>query len=261
MNQPGICRGLPFCKMKPASLLAAMLGLVPTAAAFHFSGSMPAVRGRGLALEGALAASRRREGAAAPLVVMSGRRARPAPRQAPGGSTAKRAGRLGKLVMTELTGILRSPYLLKVGGDVDAELAACISVVEVDMSGDNKVAKVMVSAMGSDAQKKRAVQWLNKNARAIRFSLAQRISHLKTVPELRFSASALPEAMEVMTLLDQLRSEREARESAAAASQDGGGLSAEEEGEQELLRGLQQVEGMMQVEDDSLFATRMPLSK
>ena len=64
-----------------------------------------------------------------------------------------------------------------------------------------------------------------------------------------------------MTLLDQLRSEREARESAAAASQHGGGLSAEEEGEQELLRGLQQVESMMQVEDDSLFAARMPLSK
>lgn len=130
------------------------------------------------------------------LLSMSGRRvARVAPRDAPGGSTAKRAGRLGKLVMTELVGILRSPYLLKVsaGNDVDAELASLINVVEVDMSGDNKVAKVLVSAMGNDIEKKRAVQWLNKNAKAIRFALAQRISHLKSVPELRFSASALPQ--------------------------------------------------------------------
>jgi ribosome-binding factor A len=129
-------------------------------------------------------------------LAMSGRRvARVAPRDAPGGSTAKRAGRLGKLVMTELVGILRSPYLLKVaaGNDVDAELASLISIVEVDMSGDNKVAKVLVSAMGNDIEKKKAVQWLNKNAKAIRFSLAQRIAHLKSVPELRFSASALPQ--------------------------------------------------------------------
>ena len=148
------------------------------------AGLAPAARsaaGAGHVLPACSASDSRRRVCAASALTMSGRRMRVSPRNVPGGSAAKRAGRLGKLVMTELVGILRSPYSIKVaGGNVDAELASLISVVEVDMSGDNKVAKVMVSAMGSDVEKKRAVMWLNKNARAIRFSLAQRISYLKT---------------------------------------------------------------------------------
>ena len=35
-----------------------------------------------------------------------------------------------------------------------------VSVVEVEMAGDNKVAKVLVSAVGSEAEKKACVQWL-----------------------------------------------------------------------------------------------------
>jgi ribosome-binding factor A len=150
--------------------------------------------------------------------------------------------------MTELVGILRSPYSIKVhGGDVDAELCSLVSVVEVDMSGDNKVAKVLVSAMGSEAEKKKAVAWLNKNARAIRFSLAQRMSHIKTVPELRFTASALAESMAVMSILDQLRQEREVRDEASVPLSP---RSEEEEGEEEVLRGLGE---MLKKEDESLF--------
>ena len=192
------------------------------------------------------ASSRRRASCQVGPMMMSGRRMRVAPRNMPGGSAAKRAGRLGKLVMTELVGILRSPYSIKVaGGNVDAELASLISVVEVDMSGDNKVAKVMVSAMGSELEKKRAVLWLNKNARAIRFSLAQRISYLKTVPELRFTASALPEAMEVMSILDQLRTEREARSPDAPQAVD-----ESAEGEREVMEGLEGLKKAMAMEDD-----------
>ena len=180
------------------------------------------------------------------------------PRHAPGGSAAKRAGRLGKLVMTELVGILRSPYLIKVaGGNVDADLAGSITIVEVDMSGDNRVAKVMVSAMGSEMEKKLAVAWLNKNARAIRFSLAQRISHIKTVPELRFTASALPEAMEVMSILDSLRKEREERENAAAAPAI---MGEEEEGKQEVLRGLEQAM-QQKTGDEALFTAGRSASR
>jgi ribosome-binding factor A len=33
-------------------------------------------------------------------------------------------------------------------------------VVEVEMTGDNKVAKVLISVVGSEAEKKTAVKWL-----------------------------------------------------------------------------------------------------
>jgi len=247
-----------------ALVSSAVLCALPMAAGFHgLSAGLPATRavaGRGL-FEGSLAASQQRQTCAVgPMMMSGGRRMRVAPRNAPGGSTAKRAGRLGKLVMTELVGVLRSPYLIKVaGGDVDAELASLISVVEVDMSGDNKVAKVMVSAMGSDLEKKRAVQWLNKNARAIRFSLAQRMSHMKSVPELRFIASQLPEAMEVMSILDELRKEREARELASPAAQIVGEqiVGEEEQGEEQVVRVLETT----LTNDDALFASEPSMSR
>jgi ribosome-binding factor A len=130
----------------------------------------------------------------------------------------KYGGRLGKLVMKELMGILSAPHLLKVGNEnVDVELASLISIVQVDMSADNRVAKVLVSAMGADIEKKRASKWLNENTKAIRFALAQRISHLKTTPQLQFIALDSPSG-EVLSILDQLRAEREARETQSKGS-------------------------------------------
>jgi len=243
---------------KLAALVAsAALCALPSCTCFSLAGVLPATRGNGLGLfAGSLAVTNHRQtSSVGPLMMSGGRRMRVEPRNAPGGSTAKRAGRLGKFVMAELVGILRSPYLIKVsGGDVDAELASLISVVEVDMSGDNKVAKVMVSAMGSDLEKKRAVQWLNKNARAIRFSLAQRMAHLKSVPELRFVASQLPEAMEVMSILEELRKEREAREVSPTAAQI---MGEEEQGEHQVIRELEKALN----NDEGLFAAGSSMSR
>jgi len=127
-------------------------------------------------------------------------------------------GRLGKLVMKELMGILSAPLLLKVGNEnVDVELVSLINIVQVDMSADNRVAKVLVSAHGADIEKKRAVKWLNENTKAIRFALAQQISHLKTTPQLQFVAFDSASG-EVLSILDQLRAEREARETQSKGS-------------------------------------------
>ncbi|KAJ1479283.1 hypothetical protein T484DRAFT_1959283 [Baffinella frigidus] len=147
-------------------------------------------------------------------------------------ATAKRAGRLGKMVMVELSQVLRSPYEIKVSGgadagDIGARVASLVSVVEVEMAGDNKVAKVLVSAVGTDAEKKACVTWLQSNARAIRFSLAARMKHLKTVPELRFAAANLPQAMSVMSLLDELRLQREAKNGPAVDDAAGGAVEGE----------------------------------
>jgi len=150
-------------------------------------------------------------------------------------SIAKRNGRVGKMVMTEMMQILRNPYNIKTAKDtMDAELLAAVSVVEVDMSKDCRVAKVMISAVGTDSEKKLAVKWLNANTRALRFSLAQRMRHLKSVPELRFTEARLPEAMGVMSLLDQITKEREAKEAKQRALE-----GEEEEGKMAVVEGME----------------------
>jgi ribosome-binding factor A len=136
------------------------------------------------------------------------------------------------MVMTELMQILRSPYLIKIPVDkMNVELVSLISIVEVEMSVDTKVAKIMTSAVGSDTEKRQAVKWLNENNKALRFALAQRMKHLKSVPELRFTEARLPQAMAVMSILDQIAREREEKE-------------AKLRGDQALAGELDVVEGM-----------------
>uniref|UniRef100_A0A7S0E062 Ribosome-binding factor A n=1 Tax=Hanusia phi TaxID=3032 RepID=A0A7S0E062_9CRYP len=166
----------------------------------------------------------------------------------------KRSGRLGKIVLTELVQILRNPFCIKVtGGELNLDVISMVTVVEVEMVGDNTIAKVLVSAMGTDAEKRQAVKWLNDHSKALRFSLAQRMKHHKKVPELRFTAAALPEAMSVMSLLDQIREEREAKEATK--------MSAEEQAVKEVSEGMERELKVMGSEDDkALFAGSQSVS-
>ena len=52
-------------------------------------------------------------------------------------------------------------------------------------SGLITVTQVFVSTVGSDLEKKEALKWLSENTKPIRYALAQRMKHLRTVPELR----------------------------------------------------------------------------
>ena len=87
-------------------------------------------------------------------------------------------------------------------------------------------------------EKKEALKWLSENSKPIRYALAQRMRHLRTVPELRrasqyrnastllcdrlfagrFASADMGAAMGIMNLLEQLRVEREAAAAAAAAA-------------------------------------------
>mmetsp|Transcript_48342 Transcript_48342/g.75493 ORF Transcript_48342/g.75493 Transcript_48342/m.75493 type:complete len:251 (-) Transcript_48342:129-881(-) len=173
------------------------------------------------------------------MVARRGMRRAPGPYDA---SAEKRNGRVGKLVQNNIAQILREPYSIKVqGGKVRAELLAAASVVEVEMSRDNRVAKVMISAQ--DAREcKAVVKWLQENNKALRYSLAQRISYIKNVPELRFKEANLPQAMSLMALLDEVANERKAKEAkvqAAMASQpQGPATSEEEEGARAVAEGM-----------------------
>mmetsp|Transcript_15044 Transcript_15044/g.35663 ORF Transcript_15044/g.35663 Transcript_15044/m.35663 type:complete len:248 (+) Transcript_15044:185-928(+) len=144
-------------------------------------------------------------------------------------STMKRAGRLGKMVMVELMQILRSPYMIKTPKDkMNVNLVSLVSIVDVEMSKDTKVAKIMISVVGSDKERREAVKWLTENTRAIRFALAQRMAHLKSVPELRFSEARLPQAMSVMSILEQIAKEREEKEAKQEQAREEGEEDAEE---------------------------------
>lgn len=45
--------------------------------------------------------------------------------------------------------------------------------------------QVFVSSVGSESEKREAIKWLSDHSKPIRFALAQRMKHLKSVPELR----------------------------------------------------------------------------
>jgi len=160
--------------------------------------------------------------------------------------------------MTELMQILRSPYLIKTPKDkMNVDLVSLISIVEVEMSKDTKIAKVMISTTGTDAERRQAVKWLSENARAVRFSLAQRMNHLKSVPELRFTEARLPQAMGVMSLLDQIAKEREAKE-AEKAQQVAMSLGEEAaEGERAVCEGMERELGLT---SDELHSATSPVS-
>ena len=65
--------------------------------------------------------------------------------------------------------------------------------------------------------------------------------------------------MEVMSILEQLRVEREVRESRAAAAEPQA-QGEEEEGEQEVLRGIESMVLQSSQEDTTLFAVGSAMS-
>jgi len=120
---------------------------------------------------------------------------------------------VGHLVQTELSQILHTG-LIK-GHDVeylDDELRKRISVVSSDISPDLRQARIAVSVRSSSSGKaespavdrRRAYAWLVRNTKNIRHTLAQRLSHMKSCPDLSFQQVDVSAAVDVMYLIDKL---------------------------------------------------------
>ncbi len=130
-----------------------------------------------------------------------------------GKDRSKRQFRVGQLVQTELGRILHSGIIK---GDVDymdAELRQRISIVSVDVSPDLRQARVTVSVRKSTSSddnpvvdKRRAYSWLVENTKAIRHTLAQKMSHMKSSPTLTFVQVDVGAAVDVMYLIDKVAS-------------------------------------------------------
>lgn len=145
-------------------------------------------------------------------------RGRSSPRY--GKERSKRQERVGHLVRSELGHIIHSG-LIK-GHDVgylDDDLRKRISIINSDVAPDLRQARITVSIRkGHDeadavVDRRRAYSWLVQNTKAIRHTLAQRMSHMKTVPDLTFVQADVSAAVDVMYLIDQVSAGTIKRES------------------------------------------------
>jgi ribosome-binding factor A len=69
--------------------------------------------------------------------------------------------------------------------------------------------------------KRRAYSWLVRNNKALRHSLAQRMSHIKTCPQLSFVQIDVGAAVDVMQLIDQVTAGSKKRDTIAVMAEDG----------------------------------------
>ena len=143
-----------------------------------------------------------------------------------GDERSKRQYRVGEFVRTELAQILHTGLIKGDATYLEQELRQRISVVSVDVSPDLKQARVSVSIRsglqkrkkdkedGQDetiyyeddpaVEKRRAFSWLVDNTKPIRHTLAQKMSHMKTSPNLTFNQVDIEAATDVMYLIDQI---------------------------------------------------------
>lgn len=105
--------------------------------------------------------------------------------------------RLGEDVRRELTDILRSVK--------DPRVDPLLSIVNVDLSGDQSYCKVYVSSMGGLEKAKESVKGLQSAAGYIRHELAMRVE-MRRSPELKFIADdSIAHSAEIAKKLDELR--------------------------------------------------------
>lgn len=157
-------------------------------------------------------------------------RAEKGTRRRTGPERSKRQERVGHLVQSELariihTGVIRGDYEY-----LEDDLRKRISIVKTDVSPDLRQARITVSirrglqkagntneedeedddyedgttASSAAVDQRRAYSWLVQNSKAIRHTLAQRMSHMKVTPNLSFAQVDIAAAVDVMYLIDQV---------------------------------------------------------
>lgn len=83
--------------------------------------------------------------------------------------------RVRKTLMKEIADILQK----------EVRTPALVSVLDVEVSHDNSFAKVFYSVFGSEEQKAKTIEIVEKNKSKIRYEIGKRI-RLRLTPEIRF---------------------------------------------------------------------------
>lgn len=82
-----------------------------------------------------------------------------------------------------------------------------ITITDVEVSGDMRHARVFVSVLGDEDDKKRNLKILNNAAHFIRGSLSKRIE-MKAIPDLEFKLdTSADQGIRIMELLEQVKRE------------------------------------------------------
>lgn len=133
-----------------------------------------------------------------------------------GNDRSKRQERVGHLIRTTLSTILHKGVIKGDADYLEDDLRQRISVVNADVSPDLRQARITVSIRktlsskdGGDnpaVDRRRAYSWLVQNTKAIRHTLAQKLSHMKSVPNLTFAQVDVSAAVDVMYLIDKVAS-------------------------------------------------------
>ena len=112
-----------------------------------------------------------------------------------------RAQRIEKQILQELTIILRAVK--------DPELRGFITLTEVTMSKNLKVAQVFYSLLGTDDDRKSTARALERARGFMRRALADKMS-IKRMPDLSFTYDPTPEhADRIERLINKIEEERE----------------------------------------------------
>lgn len=132
-----------------------------------------------------------------------------------GRERSKRQERVGHLVRTELASIIHRGVIKGDADQLEASLRQRISVVSADVSPDLRQARISVSVRPDPnpdetynpvVDKRRAFGWLVDNTKPLKHTLAQRMSHMKTCPNLTFVQVDVAAATDVMYLIDKISS-------------------------------------------------------
>src|SRR5262252_6898119 len=80
------------------------------------------------------------------------------------------------------------------------------TVTAVKVTPDLRHARIFVTVLGDDAQRKKALEGLRSAASFVRRSLSKRLHHMRRIPELSFDYDeAVEKGMRIEQLLDQIK--------------------------------------------------------
>lgn len=114
-----------------------------------------------------------------------------------------RQEKLGELIAVEVSDLLRTR--------VKDPRVGFASITHVEVSGDLRHAKIFVSVMGNDEEKKSTIQALHHATGFVRHELAGRLT-LRFMPEIMFKLdSSIEQGTRILGLIRELETEEQPR--------------------------------------------------
>lgn len=86
----------------------------------------------------------------------------------------------------------------------DEDLLKSTCITDVEISSDLTYAKVFISVIGNSVERRQVFVWLCENVGQVRYELAQRLRHMKRIPEIFFKLSDNKESSDLINLIDQV---------------------------------------------------------